>query len=115
MQKNTNPLKTCIEACQRCYAVCTETALHHCIETGGEHTEPKHFRLMVACAEVCRTTAALMLMGYERHRLQCGICADICEECAQDCERVGDMDACVAACRACVRECRAMASHAEAA
>ena len=111
MPKNANPLKSCIDACQRCYDVCLQTAMNHCLETGGEHVEPKHFRLMMACAEVCRASAALMLINYDRHRLQCGVCADICEECATDCERLGGMDDCVAACRACVRECRAMASR----
>jgi hypothetical protein len=46
-------MKTCIENCLACYQECTSTAMHHCLEAGGEHTEPRHFRLMTACAEIC--------------------------------------------------------------
>lgn len=115
MPKLSSELKSCIDACQRCYAVCLQTAMHHCLETGGKHTEPKHFRLMMACAEVCRTSAALMLIGSPTHQLQCDLCAKVCEDCAADCERIGGMADCVAACRACAKECRQMASRAMAA
>ena len=55
---HTHEMKSCIEACQRCAATCLQTAMHHCLEVGGKHTEPQHFRLMMACVEVCRTSAA---------------------------------------------------------
>jgi hypothetical protein len=115
MHKLSSHMKSCIEACQRCYATCLQTAMQHCLEAGGAHTEPKHFRLMSACAEICRTSAALMLIGSDYHRAQCELCAKICEDCASDCERVGGMDDCVAACRACAKECRAMSGQAKAA
>ena len=54
-------MDACIRACLECYRVCQETATGHCLETGGRHVEPEHFRLMLSCAEVCRTAAALML------------------------------------------------------
>jgi hypothetical protein len=110
---HANQMKSCIEACQRCAATCLDTAMHHCLEAGGKHTEPQHFRLMMACVEVCRASAALMLIGAPHHRMQCDLCAKICEECAADCERIDGMDACVQACRACAQECRQMASHAQ--
>jgi hypothetical protein len=115
MHKLSKEMKSCIEACQRCYAVCLQTSMQHCLEAGGRHTEPKHFRLISACAEICRTSAALMLIGSPSHLMQCDLCAKICEECATDCERIGDMAECVAACRACAKECRQMASRAMAA
>ena len=108
-------MKSCIEACQRCHAACLQTAMLHCLEVGGRHTEPKHFRLMVACAEICRTSAALMMIGSPSHLIQCDLCAKVCEECATDCEHIGGMEACVQACRACAKECRQMASRAMAA
>jgi len=42
------------------------TAMNYCLEMGGKHTEPAHFRLMMACAEMCRTSAHFMLIGTER-------------------------------------------------
>lgn len=103
-------MRACIEACLDCYKTCLSTATHHCLETGGRHTEPQHFRLMLACAEMCRASAHLMLTGSSAHRHSCSACAEICEACAADCERVGDMDACVEACRTCARQCREMAA-----
>ena len=46
---------TCIEECLRCYQSCFGMAMTYCLETGSKHVEPKHFRLMTACAEICRT------------------------------------------------------------
>ena len=115
MHKHSGELKSCIDACQRCYTTCLQTAMRHCLEVGGEHTAPKHFRLMMACAEICRTSATLMLIGSPSHQMQCDLCAKICEECAADCERIGGMEDCVTACRACAKECRHMASRAIAA
>lgn len=103
-------MRDCIDACLRCYSLCLRTAMHHCLEAGGDHTKPKHFRLMMACAEICRTSAHFMLIGTDHHRHTCGECAEICEECAADCERVGGMQACVDACRECATHCRAMAA-----
>lgn len=115
MQQLSSEMKSCLEACQRCHAVCLQTSMQHCLEVGGKHVEPEHFRLISACAEVCRTAAALMLIGWEHHGAQCGICAQLCEDCARDCERIGGMEECVAACRACAKECRTMAIRAMAA
>lgn len=103
-------LKACIEECLGCYRTCLSTAMNHCLELGGPHTEKAHFTLMMTCAEMCRTAAHVMLMGSEFHRQTCRLCADICAQCADDCERVGDMEECVAACRRCAESCRKMAA-----
>lgn len=100
----------CIETCLSCYRTCTSTAMTHCLEVGGKHTEPRHFRLMMACAEICRTAAHVMLLDSPHHKQTCAVCAKICKDCADDCERIGDMDACVAACRACADSCSRMAA-----
>ncbi|KAA2211714.1 four-helix bundle copper-binding protein [Teichococcus oryzae] len=110
MHHLSEEMQACIEQCLKCYATCLSMASGHCLEAGGEHVEPKHFRLMLACAEMCRASAHLMLLGSPQHRQSCAACAEICRECAEDCERVGDMEACVAACRACAESCRAMAA-----
>ena len=109
MEQMNTRMQTCIDACLDCYRTCLSQAMGHCLEVGGEHVEKKHFTLMLACAEICRTSAHFMLLGSEHHRHLCAECAEICEQCARDCERLGDMDECVKACRACAASCRAMA------
>jgi hypothetical protein len=101
-------MQECIDECLRCYKTCLATAMGHCLDMGGAHTEKQHFTLMMACAEICRTAAHFMLIGSPHHRHLCRECAEICLECAQDCERIGDMESCVQACRRCAESCQAM-------
>ena len=111
--KMSSEMQACIEACLRCHSVCLGMASHHCLEAGGEHVEPMHFRLMLACAETCKSAANLMLIGSghsDHHKAMCRVCADVCEACAQSCERLGDMQDCVDACRHCADSCRRMAA-----
>jgi hypothetical protein len=103
-------MKACIDECLACYATCLSMATGHCLELGGKHTEKKHFTLMLACAEICRTSAHFMLIGSPHHKHTCRECAEICTECADDCERIGDMQDCVAACRRCAESCNKMAA-----
>jgi hypothetical protein len=103
-------MQECITACLDCYQTCTSMAMNHCLMLGGEHVAKDHFTLMMACAEMCRTSAHFMLIGSPHHKLTCAACAEICDQCADDCERLGDMDDCVAACRACAESCRRMAA-----
>ena len=103
-------MNSCIAECLRCYQTCLSTAMRHCLEIGGQHTEPQHFSLMMACAEICRTSAHFMLLGSALHKLTCRQCAEICEQCAADCERVGEMRECVDACRRCAESCQKMAA-----
>jgi hypothetical protein len=103
-------MKSCIEECLRCYQICLSTAMGHCLEAGGEHTEAKHFSLMMACAEICRTSAHFMLIGSDLHKRTCRICGEICEQCAADCERIGEMKECMDTCRCCAESCKKMAA-----
>jgi len=102
-------VEACIQACLDCYRHCQHTALTHCLEQGGKHTEPAHFRLMLDCAEVCRSTAALLLNESAFATELCALCAEICERCAQSCERLGDMQDCQHHCEYCAETCRQMA------
>jgi hypothetical protein len=110
MHKMSPEMQACIDECLSCYQTCLGMASHHCLEVGGEHVAPPHFRLMLACAEICRTAAHFMLIGSEHHKHLCAECAEICEECARDCERLESMEDCVAACRRCAEACRRMAA-----
>lgn len=103
-------MQACIAACTRCYQICLHMGMNHCLETGGEHVEPTHFRLLMSCAEICQTSANFMLSGAAHSSAVCAICAEICEACAIDCEKIGDMDPCVEACRDCAETCKQMAS-----
>jgi hypothetical protein len=108
--QQSSDMKSCIQECLACYQECLSTAMNHCLEMGGKHTEPTHFKLMMACAEICRTSAHFMLIGSEHHKHVCRECAEICAQCAEDCERVGDMETCVSACRRCAESCTKMAA-----
>lgn len=106
----SSEIKACIEECLRCHSMCLGTASHHCLERGGKHVEPAHFRLMLACAEICRSAADMMLVGAEQHKRVCAICADVCQACAKSCEAVGDMQECIEACQRCEESCRRMSA-----
>jgi hypothetical protein len=114
-QTMTKPdMQACIDECASCHNICVETVAY-CLEQGGRHAAPAHIRLLLDCADICRTSADFMLRGSELHGYTCGICAAICERCAQDCEWFGDdemMRRCADACRSCAESCRRMASMA---
>ena len=110
MEHLSAAMRACIEECLRCHATCLSMAMNHCLTMGGKHVEPGHFKLMMACAEMGRTSAAMMMIGTEHHKRTCRECAEICEACAKSCEQVGDMDECVRQCRACAQSCRKMAA-----
>ena len=52
MHKMNADMQACIEACLDCYQACFGAAMNHCLDTGGKHVEPKHFRLMMACSDL---------------------------------------------------------------
>lgn len=110
MNQLSPEMRSCIEECLRCHGMCLNMAMGHCLEQGGKHVEPRHFRLMIACAEICQTAANFMLIGTEHHRHTCRECAEICEECATSCQQLGGMGDCVQACRRCAESCRKMAA-----
>lgn len=102
-------MQSCIDACSSCHQVCLQMALTHCLERGGKHVEPTHFRLMANCAEVCQTSANLQLSGSQFSAQHCEFCAVVCEACADSCRSLDDMEECVRACEACAASCRSMA------
>lgn len=109
MQPTQTPaMQDCIDACIRCHRTCLHEAMTHCLEAGGEHVEPDHFRLMLDCADICRTSADFMLRSSALHGLTCGVCAQVCERCADSCDAIDGMQACAATCRTCAEHCRAM-------
>lgn len=102
-------IKACIDECLRCHKACLSEAMNHCLEAGGPHLEPHHFRLLMSCAEVCQTSANFALMNSPFHGALCGVCAQVCEACAESCEEVEGMAHCAATCRKCAHSCSSMA------
>jgi len=109
MNAVSKEMQMCVDACLRCYQTCFGTAMTHCLEQGGAHVAPPHFRLMLACAEICRTAAHFMLSGVPHHRPLCADCASICRQCADSCDGLDGMDRCAADCRSCADACERMA------
>ena len=109
-QQMSQELAACIQDCLDCYRSCQQTATMHCLELGGRHVEPTHFRLMLDCAETCRGAAAMMLNASRYAGEHCRMCAQVCRDCAESCRNLGDMDDCVAACERCAESCERMAS-----
>jgi hypothetical protein len=105
MHRMSDDVRLCVDECLRCYQACFGSAMGHCLEAGGDHVEPQHFRLMMACAETCRATAHVMLTNSPVHRHLCQACAEICEQCAHNCDRLADMQECAEACRRCASCC----------
>ena len=103
-------ISACIDACLACQKTCLGLAMTHCLETGGEHVAPRHFRLMIDCAAICATAADFMLHKSQFHRQMCGLCAQVCRECAADCAKLDGMEECVRACSACAQSCTKMAA-----
>lgn len=110
MHHLSSEMTACIDACLACYRTCLTEAMNHCLEAGGEHVAPDHFRIMMACAEICRTSAHFMLIGTEHHKHVCAECAEICMECARSCEALDGMESCAEQCRRCADSCRRMAA-----
>lgn len=102
-------MKECVEACNQCYQMCLHEAMNHCLESGGEHVAPDHFRLMMSCAEICQTSVDFMLIRSLFSHQLCRVCADVCEACASSCEKIG-MGDCARVCRECARSCREMSA-----
>jgi hypothetical protein len=100
----------CIDRCSTCHDACTEL-VQYCLEQGGRHATVGHIRLLLDCADICRTSADFMSRGSDLHARVCGVCAEICARCAEECEGFGDrtMDVCAKACRRCAESCAGMA------
>lgn len=105
-------LESCISACLDCHRICLKTTAY-CMSKGGKHVEAQHLSLMLACADICQTSANAMLLGTSAHRYTCRACADVCAQCAESCGSMGadeTMKRCAETCRRCADSCRKMAA-----
>lgn len=109
MQSAMPGMDECIDLCLECHKVCLREAMQHCLEVGGEHVAPEHFRLMITCAQICQTSTDFMLAGSMQHQQVCSVCATLCEQCAQSCRQLDGMEMCAETCERCAESCRQMA------
>lgn len=108
----TADMENCIQNCTDCHAMCIST-ITHCLQLGGRHAEYGHIRLLLDCADICRTSADFMLRGSQFHQRTCSICAEICNRCAEDCAKYTDdehMRTCAEMCHECAASCNKMAT-----
>jgi hypothetical protein len=110
MHAFSNDVTQCIDAALACHKICLGMAMTHCLETGGDHTTPQHFRLMIDCAAICATTADFLLHKSQFHREIAQLCATACRACADDCAKLPGMGDCVRACRSCAEHCQKVAA-----
>ena len=107
-------MQRCIEECLSCFSVCEQT-LAHCLKKGGRNANFELTKLLIDCAESCRTSAGMMSRESTFHARHCALCADVCKACEEACEEFPDdaqMKACADACRSCFGACRAMGAKA---
>jgi hypothetical protein len=112
--QSSHDLERCIENCINCHRTCLETAAIHFRGERGKEWPEATIRLLIDCAEICRTSADFMIRGSPLHPHTCRACAAVCEQCALECERLGEdphMAACVEICRRCGESCRDMAAE----
>ena len=72
-------------------------------------------RLLLDCAEICRTSADFMIRGSDLHPHICRACAAVCARCADECDAMGDdpyLAACSEICRRSALTCAEMAGRA---
>ncbi|MEW6168353.1 MAG: four-helix bundle copper-binding protein [Pseudomonadota bacterium] len=98
----------CIDECQQCGEDCLRAALADPVL--GPPLDAAHLRLLIDCAELCRSTARLLLGAAPHYVTACSACAEVCDACAQRCEQVDGLQACAEICRSCAQTCRTMAS-----
>lgn len=101
------PYTEAIIACQDCHLICREALALHGDEAGGSQLSPRHIKRVMACIEICQTTANLLVIRAPMSDQLCELCAHLCEQCATSCRAI-DLDImkrCVAACQRCARAC----------
>ena len=76
MHPMDDEMRRCVDDCLACHRVCLTTFSQHCLDVGEEHVEPRHARLMLACAASCESFDDMQE------------CAEVCRRCAESCRRM---------------------------
>ncbi|OPJ58179.1 hypothetical protein CLORY_37430 [Clostridium oryzae] len=104
-----NKYQACIDACEKCAQTCYE-CFEACINEPDLNTRRNCVKMLIECARICETSAALMSMNGMLAIEQCKMCADICDSCEKECRLYQDehCQKCADVCRICASECRRM-------
>lgn len=100
-------MQECISNCLNSFRFCHEAAAFI------QHDDADNIglvKILRSCAEVCQTSARLMMMESPFHSQHCKVCAEICQQCAEACtdydyQIVKD---CAQICRVCAESCARM-------
>lgn len=105
--------KDAIKACMDCHLVCQEVLAYHGDRGGGTQLSSQHIKRLMACIEICQTTANLLTIRAPLTDQLAELCAHICEQCATSCKASGHeaLQRCVAACQVCARACFEESHH----
>lgn len=99
-----------LEACQECDRLCL-ALVSHCQTKDRQQAGMKQIRLLLDCAEICRTAVGFLPHGSALHLTICNACAVVCLKCAAACEEFASdelMQGCAAACRCSAEACHAL-------
>jgi hypothetical protein len=105
----------CIQNCLDCHRACLMTVPHL---NRAEHASQTHMTsLLLKCAQLCQTSACLMLIHSASYREVCYACAKACAYCAKECYDLANGDAkllhCADICHRCAKSCTGMAAMAQ--
>lgn len=103
-----SPMQEAIQTCLDCSRICMDTVFLH-LNRGDANLSVDQFRMLLNCAEMCRTSASFMQRGSPLHGRVCSVCAEVCEACADSCAQADGLDDCIEMCRRCAKSCRSMA------
>jgi len=101
--------RECLLNCTECHDTCLQTAVSVDVV---EEISAEDLRLLLNCAEICRTCADFLDTVSAHQRIMCGTCAQVCAACEQMCRNSGNdtMRRCADICARCADSCRRMAA-----
>jgi len=99
-----------IAACYACATTCDRCAVA-CFDAEDPQAMARCIGLVMDCAQMCRSAAALMARHSEFVDTICDACADICSACAVECRHhtARQCRQCAEACARCATVCRDVA------
>ena len=99
--------EACIVLCSECEAMCEHCA-SVCLREENLRDLASCIRLGLACAQACRSTAAIMSQASEFASDFCALCARICQACGDECARHREQQycrECAVICYVCAETC----------
>jgi len=108
--------RPCIAACYACATFCDRCAVA-CFEGNDPQAMTRCIGLVMDCAQLSRSAAAMMSRNSEFVDTICEACADVCSACAVECghHNARQCRQCAEACAQCASLCRDMARQTQSA